>query len=1177
MYMSTILYIGIRRLRRTCSWSNSLQSWKERCAALVLIAGLALAGWFGSRLSTGGFVAVWALLLAAWALLARAGWIHLFGPLLAYDLTRTIRRSRLVLLRIAYALFLFVLLLCLYLLVFYDSRDDFRAIFTGVSVAPSSLANFASAFSYGFSVLQLLAVVLLVPAYTAGAVAEESERGTLEAMLVTDLRNREIVLGMVVSRLGSLMLIVLGGLPILAGLQFLGGIDPNIILAASACSGMTMVGLAGVSILCSVYARRTRQAIVNTYLVLLVYLALSGLSELLLVPALGLADFPSTGDWISPITLADVVDAWNAGNFVTVAFEVSAGLARGGHIEVLVANAMRGYAWFHGLVAAGCVTWAVLRLRVLVLRESTAPVRKTSSGAALDALGLGIGKRPMIWKSLVVEARSRRGLLGLVWSGLLIAGLMWPGIRIIHFFGRFSAAGPEDCLSNLLNLWVRGTSMVVGCFLLLGVAVRASAGISGERERQTLDGLLATTLSNRSILFGKWLGCIFHGRWSWFWLGLMWSAGIVMGAVHPLAIPCFLLAWLVYAAFLAGLGLWFSVASRNSRRALIGTLTSCLVGSTFFLLAAFDLAEGWLTTSEAYSLLPPQTLGLLAFSPAEYDDWTAKGLHVRVFLYPLAVGLCAGAAAALWFLVELRFRHMTGRELVPEAEPASAKDSKGSATGQDPADGRASLERVWTGVRLLFALLPGRDLPRLLGRAALLLLPLVVLLGWYFWSVAKTQSSLEEALAETDRADPGWRLEDLDVNRPVLPDEQNSALRILKIKDLLIRPPELAELDRKAGETPANVQLDSELVALLKKELEPCRAAMEEVRILAELPNGRFPGRIHETDFYAGAPWAMFRNKAGTLANLLGIDILVRAQDDVSGALDSCRAIVNIGHAGGSDPLACAQGIRTYIVATTIPGIERILAQGEPKEDVLASLQKLLAAELAQPLFVARLRGRRAINEYHLRKIALGAEIYDYEWRREPKYLVHLPTAQSLTPLLSGSIADDRIANLRIFDQLIVAAKLPPMQRHARFSQLDRNNPNLYWSQVRWMRALWELNQHDRWEAELHCAVAALAVERYRRKHGSWPQALSDLVPALIPEVPSDPMDGKPIRYRRTKEGVVIYSIGIDRVDNGGNIDRVNYWGSPGKDLGIRLWDPAKRRQPPGTTTSSQESGTKQR
>ncbi len=144
--MGSLIQVWAKRLQRTAGWSSSRQSWKERGSALVLIVGAGGLGWYGRGFSTAAQAGLWALLVGLWALLARAGWLHLFGPLLLYDLVRTIRRSRIVLVRITYTLFLFMLLLFVYLIVFYDSRDDFRALFTGVSVAPASLANFASGF-----------------------------------------------------------------------------------------------------------------------------------------------------------------------------------------------------------------------------------------------------------------------------------------------------------------------------------------------------------------------------------------------------------------------------------------------------------------------------------------------------------------------------------------------------------------------------------------------------------------------------------------------------------------------------------------------------------------------------------------------------------------------------------------------------------------------------------------------------------------------------------------------------------------------------------------------------------------------------------------------------------------------------------------------------------------------
>jgi hypothetical protein len=59
----------------------------------------------------------------------------------------------------------------------------------------------------------------------------------------------------------------------------------------------------------------------------------------------------------------------------------------------------------------------------------------------------------------------------------------------------------------------------------------------------------------------------------------------------------------------------------------------------------------------------------------------------------------------------------------------------------------------------------------------------------------------------------------------------------------------------------------------------------------------------------------------------------------------------------------------------------------------------------------------------------------------------------------------------------------------------------------------------------LRCLIAALATERYRRRHGSWPDTLERLVPDFLSAVPLDPHDGKPLRYHRRADRVVIYSL----------------------------------------------------
>lgn len=74
-------------------------------------------------------------------------------------------------------------------------------------------------------------------------------------------------------------------------------------------------------------------------------------------------------------------------------------------------------------------------------------------------------------------------------------------------------------------------------------------------------------------------------------------------------------------------------------------------------------------------------------------------------------------------------------------------------------------------------------------------------------------------------------------------------------------------------------------------------------------------------------------------------------------------------------------------------------------------------------------------------------------------------------------------------------------------------------------------------EAEAHRRIilTALAVERFHVSRGAYPKTTKELVPAFLERVPIDFMDGMPLRYLLSDDGhYIIYSIGLDCVDNGG-------------------------------------------
>jgi hypothetical protein len=69
------------------------------------------------------------------------------------------------------------------------------------------------------------------------------------------------------------------------------------------------------------------------------------------------------------------------------------------------------------------------------------------------------------------------------------------------------------------------------------------------------------------------------------------------------------------------------------------------------------------------------------------------------------------------------------------------------------------------------------------------------------------------------------------------------------------------------------------------------------------------------------------------------------------------------------------------------------------------------------------------------------------------------------------------------------------------------------------------------------CARTACALERYRLAHGNYPDNLDALAPQFIDAVPHDVINGQPLHYHRTPDGLfILYSVGWDETDNNGEV-----------------------------------------
>jgi hypothetical protein len=440
----------------------------------------------------------------------------------------------------------------------------------------------------------------------------------------------------------------------------------------------------------------------------------------------------------------------------------------------------------------------------------------------------------------------------------------------------------------------------------------------------------------------------------------------------------------------------------------------------------------------------------------------------------------------------------------------------------------------------------------------LLTLLVVAICAWAWWHYS-VQKRLDEVLVELDRVDPGWRLEDIEAAREQIPEEENSARVVVAAGKLLPEPWPPKKFDNIFDRLAPEEQLADDDFARLTRELDNLRQVLAEAYKLTSMPRGRH--RLdHRQIVFAEA--LTDQKEVGRVARLLTYDALRHAQNgELRKALLACRASLNAGLSLGDEPLLISQLLRSSAITRACQAVERTLAQGEPPPEEIVALQKALADEDAFPdLFIAA-RGERAAASATAEAIENG--------KMSASDLIGDQTnwgEELVAWWLRDNIRNEHPTMLTLMSRWVAITQLPFHQQAEAERQLEQEARGLPFSAFLTRLLVPAVvkggDSSRRKHASVRCTIVALAAERYRQANKSWPVSLDKLCPQFLADVPRDPFDGELLRYRRVEDGVVIYSVSSDGVDNNGNLDR-EHPNQRGVDVGCRLWDVAKRRQPP--------------
>jgi hypothetical protein len=101
-------------------------------------------------------------------------------------------------------------------------------------------------------------------------------------------------------------------------------------------------------------------------------------------------------------------------------------------------------------------------------------------------------------------------------------------------------------------------------------------------------------------------------------------------------------------------------------------------------------------------------------------------------------------------------------------------------------------------------------------------------------------------------------------------------------------------------------------------------------------------------------------------------------------------------------------------------------------------------------------------------------------------------------------------------------------------------------------------NARDRTEQAHRNLYVAFALAGYHRDHGRYPATLDDLAPIYLAAIPQDLFSGKALVYCPSEKGYLLYSVGVNGIDEGGRWYEAE---PPGDDPSVRMPLPELKRK----------------
>lgn len=430
---------------------------------------------------------------------------------------------------------------------------------------------------------------------------------------------------------------------------------------------------------------------------------------------------------------------------------------------------------------------------------------------------------------------------------------------------------------------------------------------------------------------------------------------------------------------------------------------------------------------------------------------------------------------------------------------------------------------------------------RKLIRISIALLVLIVLLplAWRMYLA----SVINRELAKIQVA--GLPISGEELNRwyAAVPDRENSALVLTQAFSLL------HTINTESGERVNEVQdlkdkfprradqLTSEQVEMIRWFVATNQPAMAKVREALKLASSRYPidcTKLMSTELphLADLVSLAYLNQCSAVLAIL--------DGQTNAPIENIEAILALAHTLDDEPPLISQLVRLRMVRMAFATLEHQANANPFTPAEILSLENLFTHIRTTNTAARALIGERALTIPYFRMTKAEAlRLHPPSDQNDTKPNSPLPCHGPAILRLIGYYELDYGSYLIGMNKAITLLSNPPPENLRAFRYLSRvgeeSAKRRRTLSGQTMSVYAAVPFHEA-EAIAHQRIVALALslESFRNETERLPEQLAELTPKYLPEMPEDPFTGVALKYRRTEQGYVIYSVGRDREDNGG-------------------------------------------